>query len=75
LEWLRGHSDVSVVAIVGHEPSLGEFIGRLLCGREKSVIALKKGAVCLLDLDPDVTPGKARLVWSLTASQLASLKC
>ena len=74
LEWLRGHSDVSVVAIVGHEPSLGEFIGRLLCGREKSVIALKKGAVCLLDLDPDVTPGKARLVWSLTASQLASFK-
>jgi phosphohistidine phosphatase len=74
LSWLRGHRDVSVVAIVGHEPSLGEFIGRMLCGRHESVISLKKGAACLLNLDPDVTPGKARLVWSLTASQLASLK-
>jgi hypothetical protein len=45
-----------------------------LSGRHESVIALKKGAACLLNLDPDVTPGKARLVWSLTASQLASLK-
>lgn len=74
LAWLRGHRDVSVVAIVGHEPDLGELIGRLLSGRHESVIALKKGAACLLNLDPDVTPGKARLVWSLTASQLASLK-
>ena len=74
LEWLRSHRDVSVVAVVGHEPDLGELIGRLLCGRHESVISLKKGAVCLLKLDSDVTPGKARLVWSLTASQLAGLK-
>ena len=74
LAWLRGHRDVSVVAIVGHEPGLGEIIGHLLCGCHESVISLKKGAVCLLKLDSDVTPGKARLVWSLTASQLASLR-
>ena len=74
LTWLRGHRDVSVVAIVGHEPDLGELIGRLLCGGDASIIALKKGAACLLNLDIDVTPGRARLMWSLTASQLASLK-
>jgi len=72
--WLRSHRDVSVVAIVGHAPDLGELIGRLLCGRHESVIALKKAAACLLHLDPDVTPGLARLIWSLTASQLAGLK-
>lgn len=73
LSWLRGHRDVSVVAVVGHEPDLGELIGRLVCNRQQTVISLKKGAVCLLNLDPDVTPGKARLVWTLTASQLAGL--
>lgn len=74
LAWLRGHSDVSVVAVVGHEPDLGELIGHLVCGHHESIIALKKGAACLLSLDPDVTPGRARLLWSLTAAQLASLK-
>ncbi len=61
LAWLRGHRDVAVVAIVGHEPDLGELIGYLLCGCHESVISLKKGAACLLNLDPEVTPGKARL--------------
>ncbi len=74
LTWLRGHRDVSVVAVVGHEPDLGVLIGHLLCGCHESVTSLKKGAVCLLNIDSDVTPGKARLVWSLTASQLASLR-
>jgi phosphohistidine phosphatase len=74
LSWLRGRRDASVVAIVGHEPDLGELAGRLICGHAVSVIALKKGAACLLDLDSGVTPGLARLAWSLTASQLAALK-
>ena len=74
LPWLRGHRDVSVVAIVGHEPDLGELISFLLCGRHESFVALKKGAACLLNLDSDVTPGQARLVWSLSASQLAKLR-
>ncbi len=74
LAWLRSHRDVAVVAIVGHEPDLGELVGWLLCGCHESVIAMKKGSACLLSLDSGITPGKARLVWSLTASQLASLK-
>lgn len=72
--WLRGQRDDAVVAIIGHEPDLSELISWLLTGRHDSFLVLKKGAVCLLNLDADVTPGHARLVWLQTASQLANLK-
>lgn len=40
-------------AIVGHEPFLSRFAGRLLCGRADGVVIdLRKGAVLELDVDP-----------------------
>lgn len=39
------------VAIVGHEPSLSQFIGYVITGAKKSIVEMKKGGACLLDLE------------------------
>ena len=52
------------VAVVGHEPNLHELISLLLAGQRAEVfVEMRKGGAALLDLDGDLTPGKARLLW------------
>jgi phosphohistidine phosphatase len=36
------------IFIVGHEPSLSEFVGYCVAGKAESVIELKKGGLCVL---------------------------
>ena len=49
------------LALVGHEPNIGELAGQLIGARLP--IPFKKGAICRIDFDvlPPKTPG--RLVW------------
>lgn len=73
--WLRdkaGGADAKV-AIVGHEPQLSGFVSYLL-GARGNVVDLKKGAACLLQVDPSVKQGSAVLVWALAPGQLRRLK-
>jgi len=58
---LAEHVRQGSVAIVGHEPDLGQLAARLIGA--KAPIPFKKGAVCRIDLDtlPPTHPG--RLVW------------
>jgi phosphohistidine phosphatase len=49
LRALRDRSAHDSVAIVGHEPSLGELLSHLLGG---AMVELRKGAVAALDVDP-----------------------
>jgi len=51
LQELRARADQASVAIVGHEPVLGELIGHLLGG--DALVAVAKGAVAVLDMHPD----------------------
>lgn len=64
----------ATVALVGHEPDLSQLAGWLLCGQPRSLIELKKGAACLLELGQQPTPGGARLLWALTPAQLRRLR-
>lgn len=50
------------VVIVGHEPSLGAFVSALLGARPGS-IELRKGAMCLVEVDRVPRPGAGRLHW------------
>lgn len=53
------------VALVGHEPSIGHFLSKLL--HEKG-LSMQKGAVVRLDFaDPDT---RARVVWTLSPKRL-----
>jgi phosphohistidine phosphatase len=59
------------VALVGHEPDLGELAARLLGARGS--VEFKKGAVCAIDVD-DATPGgPGTLRWLLPPRALRSL--
>ncbi|GAB6043947.1 SixA phosphatase family protein [Endothiovibrio diazotrophicus] len=58
------------IALVGHEPDLGDLVSWLLCGSVPGFAPMKKGAACALDVSPPIHPGCATLRWSLSAAQL-----
>ena len=61
---LRKHTNRARIALVGHEPNIGELAGRLIGAH--SPIPFKKGAICRIDLE--MLPPKAigELRWFLT---------
>ena len=60
------------IALVGHEPGIGELAARLAGSRHP--FAFKKGAACRIDLDdlPPTEPGTLR--WFLTPKIMRSLR-
>ncbi len=71
LPWLSGRAAAGdrLVAVVGHEPHLGELASLLLAG-EGSFVRFRKAGAALLDLGDRPGPGKARLLWLLEPSSL-----
>ena len=63
IEELGKHPDAQRIALVGHEPSMGELAARLVGAR--GAIVFKKGAICRIDVAtlPPARPGT--LVWFL----------
>ena len=59
------------VVLVGHEPTLAEFVGMALIGDGISVVRLTRGGAACLDFPGEVRPGAGRLVWLFTRKQLA----
>jgi phosphohistidine phosphatase len=59
------------LAIVGHEPDLGELAARLLGARGN--VEFKKGAVCLIETDGATPAGPGTLRWMLTPKALRAL--
>jgi phosphohistidine phosphatase len=59
------------VVLVGHEPTLAEFVGMALIGDGISVVRLTRGGAACLDFPGGVKPGAGRLVWLFTRKQLA----
>ena len=75
LDRLRSlHVEGGPVAVVGHEPDLGEMVSWLLSGRAGSFVELKKGAACLLEFEGPPDPERARLLWLLAPGQLRRLR-
>ena len=69
---LEKHGRKTRIALVGHEPGIGELAARLIGSRHS--FEFKKGAVCRSDVDeiPPVGPGDLR--WFLTPKVMASIK-
>jgi len=59
------------LAVVGHEPDLGELAARLLGAR--GMVQFKKGAVCAIDVDGATPGGPGTLRWLLTPRALRAL--
>jgi len=68
---LEKHAKRTRLALVGHEPGIGELAARLIGSRH--AIPFKKGGVCRIDLDtlPPTHPG--RLVWFAPPKMLRGL--
>lgn len=71
-EWIRGRDREARIALVGHEPHLSGFASMLL-GAKGSLLELKKGSACLLNVAPSVSAGSAHLCWALAPSHLRRL--
>lgn len=68
---LARHAKKGSVALVGHEPNIGELAARLIGAR--TPIEFKKGAVCRIDFDGLPPKALGRLRWFLTPRMLRNL--
>jgi phosphohistidine phosphatase SixA len=59
------------VALVGHEPNLGELAAQLIGAR--SPLEFKKGGICRIDFDVLPPKGAGTLRWFLTPKMLRKL--
>lgn len=64
---------LETIALVGHEPDLGELASWLLTGQRGAWMPLKKGSACLLEFNDDVEAGSANLLWYLIPKHLRQL--
>ena len=68
--WVQRHSAAKTVAIVGHEPHLGQLVTWLMSGLPESRVEMKKSGAALLEFDGQPGAGLAVLRWLMTAGQL-----
>lgn len=68
---LGRHARVTGIALVGHQPGIGEIAARLVGHRGS--FEFRKGAVCRIDIDQLPPPGPGRLRWFAPPKMLASL--
>jgi phosphohistidine phosphatase len=69
---LEKHARRGRIALVGHEPGIGELAARLFGSRRP--LEFKKGAVCRIDVDSIPPAGPGRLRWFLTPKILRELR-
>jgi len=71
---LRPHSKLSALALVGHQPDLGQLASFLLAGSPNACqVELKKGGVALLSGDLSEQPARFGLDWLLSPKILRRL--
>lgn len=73
IAWLKEQPAKATVAIVGHEPQLSSFASLLVSGKERSMLALKKGACCLIEFEHAPAVGGGMLLWLLQPGQLRKI--
>ena len=69
---LEKHARRSRIALVGHEPGIGELASRLSGSRHP--LEFKKGAACRIDVDAMPPTGPGSLRWFLTPRIMRSLR-
>ena len=69
---LEKHARKTRIALVGHEPMIGELAARLIGSRHP--IEFKKGGVCRIDVEDLPPAGPGDLRWLLTPKILRAVK-
>ena len=65
------HARRARIALVGHEPNIGELAARLIGAR--SPLEFKKGAICRIDFEVLPPKGLGQLRWFVTPRMLRSI--
>lgn len=73
LVWLERKASAEVIAVVGHEPHLGELVTWLMTGLPEGRVEMKKGGAGLLEFSGQPGAGVGLLKWLMTPSQLRGL--
>jgi len=66
---LNRHSKQEAIMVVGHNPSMSEFLGKLIGDGTEAYVELKKGAVAKVEVDRKM----AALHWCLTPKVVRTL--
>ena len=61
------------LALVGHEPDMGEIGSRLLFGEPRDVMTFKKGGVACIEVEADDEGPFGMLRWMLTPKQMRAM--
>jgi phosphohistidine phosphatase len=72
--WLEEQAPESTIALVGHEPNLGEAITWFVSGRRTPFLRLGKAGACLLEFPHGTGGGRGVLSWLLRPGQLRKLR-
>ncbi len=65
--------DVDEIAIVGHEPQLGNVVSLMVAGSDEPVVDMKKAAVACVEFEGKVEPGQGCVAWHLVPSVIEAL--
>jgi phosphohistidine phosphatase len=71
IQELARHMKKARVALVGHEPNMGELAAHLIGA--KVPLPFKKGAICRIDFSVFPPKGKGQLVWFITPRMLRKI--
>ncbi|HKB09152.1 MAG TPA: phosphohistidine phosphatase SixA [Vicinamibacterales bacterium] len=69
---LEKHARKMRIALVGHEPGIGEIAARLIGSRH--AIEFKKGAVCRIDVETLPPSGPGDLRWLMTTKIMRAIR-
>ena len=70
---LQQNARVASVALVGHEPDMGELATLLTTGQAGSTFRFKKGGVACIEIDDLSPPLRGELLWMMTPKQMRSI--
>jgi phosphohistidine phosphatase len=70
---IKRGAGVEMVALVGHQPDLGQLISNIVQCDDALAIQLKKGGVCSINVTETVPTLRGQLMWLLTPRQLRLL--
>ncbi len=71
IDELANHTKRSRIALVGHEPGIGEVAARLIGARGS--MPFRKGGMCRIDVDALPPAAHGRLVWFATPRMLRKM--
>ena len=71
MQELARHMRKARIALVGHEPNIGELAAHLIGAQ--SPMPFKKGAICRIDFDVLPPKGKGQIIWFVTPRMLRKL--